>query len=333
MLDSVTLTTSANVPVLAAIADARREVRVASPFLGPGPMKTLVTTAETASAVSWKLLTRLEVNAVASGHLDLAGLREALAAGVKVRTLPNLHAKVYLTDRPRFGFVGSGNFTGAGMGTVASANVELGMTLDNGQVHEAWRLYGSWWRRARTVTSSLLDQVEQAARLVPRQTAKPVPIDGDPVDFEDEDQVEALLDEARHVQTWLKAVYFNVDPTESWGEEGWFASSKRGRPSFRLGDLIVIYASNLRTCNAIVEVTRTAWEDQEYLRATGARARERARWPWINEVRGRLTVDASSGINLADLGVDVRGLQGGHKRLTLPQFATVARHLAAVGSL
>lgn len=97
MLGCVQLTTVAHEPVKAALVDAAKGVRLASPFLGPGPMADLVTAAATNSTVSWKLPTRLEVNAVASGHLDLVGIRNTLAAGVLVRTLPNLHAKVYLT--------------------------------------------------------------------------------------------------------------------------------------------------------------------------------------------------------------------------------------------
>lgn len=294
-------------------------------------MAELVATATTHSDVSWKLLTRLEVNAVASGHLDITGVRNALAAGVIVRTLPNLHAKVYLTDGGRFGFMGSGNFTGAGLGLTRSANVELGATLSDALAREAWRLFGGWWKAGRRVTPRLLDEVEEAAAQIRPRTSKPVPVRGGAANFVDARKADDLLEEARHVGTWLKAVYFTVDPDDQWGDVGWFASSKRGRPSFQVGDLILIYAKNLSTCNAVVEVTRAAWQDPRFLRGAGAKKTDRERWPWINEVRGRITVHADAGISLEGLGVNPQGLQGGHKRLHVSQFATAVQHLARVG--
>lgn len=333
MLGSVQLTTTAHEPVKTALVDAQRGVRIASPFLGPGPMTDLVTTAAMHPHVSWQLLTRLEANAVASGHLDLAGLRNAITAGVKVRTLPNLHAKVYLTDEGRFGFLGSGNFTGAGLGLSKAANVELGATLSESLAREAWHLFGGWWRASRIVTPRLLDEVEEAASHIPPRTSKPVPVRGRAANLVDAKKADDLLDEARGVGTWLKAVYFTLDPDDKWGSDGWFASSKRGRPSFQVGDLILIYAQNLATCNAVVEVTHTARQDPNFLRGAGAKKAERERWPWINEVRGRMTVHADAGVSLEDLGVNPQGLQGGHKRLNHTQFATAVQHLACVGSL
>lgn len=68
----------------------------------------------------------------------------------------------------------------------------------------------------------------------------------------------ALLDaEARTVDLWAKAVY--GDEEADWdGDDLWIAISKRGRPTFAVGDLVLIYAKGLRVCDAIAGVTDEA---------------------------------------------------------------------------
>ena len=62
---------------------------------------------------------------------------------LEICSVPNLHAKVSLIDTT-WGLVGSGNLTNSGLGGDGRANVELGVTLDAGQIAAA-KLFGRWW--------------------------------------------------------------------------------------------------------------------------------------------------------------------------------------------
>lgn len=134
------------------------------------------------------------------------------------------------------------------------------------------------------------------------------------------------LAEARTVDLWAKAVY--GDEEVDWdGDDLGIASSKRGRPAFAVGDLVPIYAKGLHVCDAIVEVTDEAVWAPDVI-AEDRPQDEADRWPWLNYVRGRLWVASKDGITPADLGFTPQGLQGGHRRLDLAEFAAAVRHFA-----
>src|SRR4051794_13890697 len=90
------LVARAHEAVSPALALSVSEVRIASPYLGPGPMRELLLVAQKPGSMRRRLLTSLDPAAVSVGVLDLNGVRAAMRAGVAVRTLENLHAKVYL---------------------------------------------------------------------------------------------------------------------------------------------------------------------------------------------------------------------------------------------
>lgn len=137
-----------------------------------------------------------------------------------------------------------------------------------------------------------------------------------------------LLAEARSVNLWVKAVCGEEDPPDWSGDGMWIASSKRGRPSFAVGDLVLIYARDLHLCSAIVEITEPPRLAPEVHSADGAPQEDADRWPWVNSVQGWMWVGSQDGITPADLGFNAQGLQGGHRRLDLAEFAAAVRYLA-----
>ncbi|MBO3089078.1 phospholipase D-like domain-containing protein [Cellulomonas dongxiuzhuiae] len=320
MTDS--LMTASHDALMQLLTEPSGEVRLASPFVSR-PVAAELAAAATLAAVQWSLLTDLDPVAVAGGYLSPDGLRLLLKAGVAVRSHPGLHAKVYLAgDR---GIVGSGNLTKTGLGTAARPNLEVSVELTPSQVGAAKVALDAWWSDAVVVDEAALLDAQARAREVPTVAAPSTSQEDDP-DSEIAAEAAALLTEAGGVHLWVKAVY--GDEEANWEGDGlWIASSKRGKPTFAPGDLVLIYAKDLRLCNAIVEVTaEPIWAPD--IIAQDRPQEDADRWPWLNYVRGRLWVHSTNGITPADLGFTGQGLQGGHRRLDQAEFAAAVRHFA-----
>jgi len=298
------------------------DVVLASPYITFPVARDLAKVAKV-STVQWTLLAKLDPLAVASGYVSLEGLRALMDAGVTVRTSSSLHAKIYLAGKA--GLAGSGNLTQRGLGLHAKPNQEVTVRLTGDQVSAASALLDSWSAQGAAVDETMLAEVGERARKVPSVPA-PDPDETD-VDQHVIDEAAALLREARNVNLWVKAVYGDEDPPDWSGPDAWIASSKRGRPSFAVGDLVLIYARDLHLCNAIVEITAEA-EWAPHIIAEDRPQEDADRWPWLNYVDGRLWVPSAQGISPADLGFTPQGLQGGHRRLDLPEFALAVRHFA-----
>ncbi|MCR6647271.1 MAG: phospholipase D-like domain-containing protein [Cellulomonas sp.] len=314
-----TVLTAAHDSLLELTADSPGDVRLASPFVSL-PVATTLAARAASSPVSWSLLTNLDPVAIANGYLSPNGLRRLLDAGVAVRSHPSLHAKVYLAGSR--GMTGSGNLTHAGLGVGSKPNLELSVMLAQDQVKAAEVAFDGWWNASVVVNEATLGDAEAHARKVPT-VVPPSP----PPGRANVAQVAAeLLAEARHVNLWAKAVY--GDAEANWeGDDLWIASSKRGRPTFAPGDLVLIYAKDLHVCDAIVEITAEAIWAPDII-AEDRPQEDADRWPWLNWVRGRLWVASIDGIAPADLGFTPQGLQGGHRRLDLAEFAAAVRHFA-----
>lgn len=315
-----TVLTAAYDSLLELVTSAASDVRLASPFVSLPVAKTLAVRAES-SPVSWSLLTNLDPVAVANGYLSPNGLRRLLEAGVAVRSHPSLHAKVYLAgDR---GIVGSGNLTHAGLGASSKPNLEMSVMLAEDQVKVTQSAFDSWWTSSAKVDEAALRDAEDRARKVPNVIPPSPPLGADNAVAQ---TAAELLAESRHVNLWAKAVY--GDEEADWeGDDLWIASSKRGKPTFAPGDLVLIYAKDLHVCDAIVEITAEAiWAPD--IVAEDRPQEDAERWPWLNWVRGRLWVASTNGITPADLGFTPQGLQGGHRRLDLAEFAAAVRHFA-----
>lgn len=321
-----TLVLEAHGAVRAGLAAAKSEVRLAAPYMGPGVLARLAHMAE-ASSASWKALTKLDAASVAHGSLSTQGLRQLLASGVEVRSLTRLHAKLYLGDHS-FGLIGSANLTDAGLGgTGGRPNIELGVILDAGQCRAASKHFDDWWGNASLVTEAAISAVEELAKSLPTSVAAVDVEEEAPQLLEDANQ---LLAEARTANLWIKAVYQDEAAADlAWGDGAWFSSSKRGRPSFQVGDLVLVYAKDAHRCSAVVEVTEAPRHDPAFVVSDGRPEEEGERWPWVNDVQVRLKVPSAVGVPLSHLGFTGQSLQGGHKRLGLSEFALAIRFLAS----
>lgn len=302
---------------------ATRSVSFVSPFLSSAVADQFADLARRSSA-NWRLLTNLDPRAIAAGVLQTSGLRTLMDHGVEIRTIRRLHAKVVLCD-DTFGFVGSGNLTNAGLDGPPSGNLELGVLLDPEQQARATAIVEAWWNKARPVDTDALDAAEAAARAIPVHDS----LVGDLADVTGtrSDIATRLLARARLHTLWAKAVY--GDGSTSDGRPRTFiSSSKAGRPTFAPGDLVLIYAKDLRACPTIVEVTSESRFDPDFVEAAGYPRANAERWPWVNDVTELLAVGPDDAVPSESIGFTGQALQNGHKKLDLAQFAAAVQYLA-----
>lgn len=316
------LLTGAAEELYEALAGAQQSVQLVSPFLSMAVAIQLASKAE-ASPARWSLLTRLDPSAVAGGFLSTGGIRRLIEAGVEVRTAPRLHAKVYLVDHT-FGLVGSANLTGSGLGSTLTPNLELSVRLQADAVVEATRQVATWWNDAKPVLGHDLTELEAEARKLPRAALVSLP---ELVGNGSNSALVDLLADARLVNLWVKAQYGEPD-ADQWREEFWFSSRGDRVPSFKAGDLVLIYARDVHACYAIVEVVDSPHNDPQFVLTHGRPISEAERWPWVNRTVPRLVPTDGRMVSPQDLGFTGQSLQGGHKRLDLAEFAAAARALA-----
>ncbi|RYC14769.1 phospholipase D-like domain-containing protein [Nocardioides zhouii] len=322
------LVPSAGLVLMQAATEARQQVRLASPYISAGVAHELAGIAKDGSA-NWSILTSLDAAAVAHGSLSIQGLRALRDASVELRTASNLHAKLFLCD-PVFGLVGSANLTHAGLGSGQRANLELGFLLPRTTLGAAADQFASWWAKSDPVTEQMLAATEEAAAKLPASVPVPAPSNGagNPITAEVE-AANALLAEAGGVALWVKALYRDaVTADDPWRSDSFVNSSKKGKPSFAVGDLLLIYAKAAGRCNAVVQVAGSTRHDVPFLLAQGVPQASADRWPWVTPVSGRLQVPVATGVPLSALGFTGLSLQGGHKRLGLSEFAAALRYLS-----
>ncbi|EON32876.1 hypothetical protein GTC6_10966 [Gordonia terrae C-6] len=317
-----TILDSAGEPLLAAIRDADTDVFLSSPYVSRGVATQLANLARISRA-HWRLLTNVNVAAIANGYLSTSGLRELLAAGVTVRHLPNLHAKAQIVDT--FGIVGSANLTNAGLALGAGRNAELSVLLAPHQVSATRATLALWWDESENVDESALKWAESLAAALP---SSEIPPRSSPVRSL-ELEVEQLLADARDSKRalWIKAQYGAPYP-DLWRGPHWFSNPGPGKPSLTAGDLVLIYAKEIHGCYAVVEITNDAVYDPDFVSKNSGGNRDIGmRWPWVNRTRPRFTPDNLSVVGLDQIGVSPHALQGGRKRLTHNEFACGVRSL------
>src|SRR4051794_1441902 len=101
------LATGVTLPLLIdRISGAQEEVLVAAPYISA----PVVAGALGALRVPARVLTALDARAIQAGSLSLPAVAALLRVGVGVRSIPNLHAKLFVVDST-WALVGSGNFT------------------------------------------------------------------------------------------------------------------------------------------------------------------------------------------------------------------------------
>ncbi|MCV7496193.1 hypothetical protein M3B31_006730 [Micrococcus luteus] len=327
MSDSSGVVESAHDWFSTALAGVDGPVLLTSPYLGYDVCARIAVSAQ-ASSHPFVLVTTLDPSAVVNGYLSVKGLGRLLDVGVEVRHAERVHAKCFLIGSRAM--LGSANLTGAGLGSSAAPNRELGVVLSPDDAEDARRAIEAW--PARVITGAdLADLLARSERLT-RQPVTP----WDDLDATTALQLaEQLLVDARDPgrRLWLKLEY-GEPALDGWREASWFASPKKGKPGFRAGDLVVISAKDTHDCYAVVEVV----SDPEYRAADYVAwvaehdPEAENRWPWINRTKPRLVPNELMQLKLDELGVAGQGLQNGHVRLQLDQFAAGVRALARLAT-
>lgn len=300
------------------------DVVLTSPYLSYDICQE-VASAATDSSRSWRLVTTLDASAVAGGYLSIQGLKALLGAGVDVVHTDRLHAKCFVIGSRAM--LGSANLTGAGLGNRADPNHELGVELDPAQTRQALEVIGGW--PSQEVTLSDLYRLENAAKdLTKVSLQRP----GEPLDSSSALHLaERLLMDARDPQRtlWLKLEY-GAPKLSGWSGTSYFASSGKGRPRFRPGDLVFVCAKETYDCYAVVEVTEEAeFQPDDYANAVAIdRPDDLDRWPWVNRTVSRLVPAELPELKLDELRPKGQGLRNGHVRLTFDQFTAGVRALA-----
>jgi hypothetical protein len=310
------LLTTLDPSLRSALQTATEEVYLASPFIGASTLAWLEKMV-TQSSVRWQLLVCLDPVSVAYGSLHLPGLRNLLDAGVEIRHLDNLHAKLCLTESN--GFVGSANLTATGLGSGPQANLELTVTLSARQRDEAYKIYQTWYDGADIVTPRMLKECERLAAKLPVRISR---LPGKrPGSKGLSDRGDELLDLAAGVEVWIKAI---DNDDRDWGPGAWISNSKR--PQFSVGDLVVVYGKAQKACTAVLQVDRLAYKEPQLLRDAGYSEENANRWPWISEVTCLLELPESRYVPIAELGKTAMSLQGGYCRLPVGGLAAALRY-------
>lgn len=271
------------------------------------------------------VITALDPSAVAGGYLMIQGLRDLLKAGIEVREVDRLHAKCFIVGSQAM--LGSANLTGTGLGLADKSNRELGVTLDASGREKAHQEIVSW--PARTITPHDLDELLTQAKSL---SCPSKPADSDLTPELASKQAEKLLIDARDTdrKLWLKLEY-GKPALEGWRQPSYFASPKKGKPSFKPGDLVFICAKDTQECYAVVEVTSEPEEKPaDYIAAVDQSNVKR--WPWINRTMPRLVPDHLVKLTREELGVKGGGLQNGHVSLKFDQFTAGVRALARLAT-
>lgn len=323
MLNEGLVFTNASDWLYEAVSSSNGDVLLASPYLSFDVCRKLAASAARNEA-SWRLFTCLDPTAVANGYLSVEGLKALMKSGVKVSHVDRLHAKTFVFGSR--GFMGSANLTGAGLGSSAASNLEMGVDLTSSQVEAVRHNISAW--PCRDATSADLQKLSLQAR---RLTKAPSPASGELDTDSALALVEQLLADARDEtrKLWLKGEY-GEPALEQWRED-WFFGSPRmgngrgeGRPSIKPRDLVIICAQT-RDCYAVVEVT----SDPEKLPADYCELRgdEASRWPWVSRTKPRFVPDQVLELKAQELVASTGGLQNGHMKLEFDEFTAGVRAL------
>jgi hypothetical protein len=301
-------------PIFQSLAEAKARIVLCSPFIGFEAANKIAKLAK-GHQVSWDLMTALNPGAAAYGALSLDGLRKIIGAGVEVRDVPELHAKAFLIDN-EIGFAGSANLTSSGLGIGERRNLEITVALTSKQCYEAAEILSEWWSGAKVVNNEMIEDCEAAARRVPVRMPRAYEPSISP-----ESTIavaNSLLEQSLHFKVWLKAMF-------AYGTENWVNSSKKGKPSFRVGDILVIYVKKTGCCYSIVRVTGDTRNDPAFVVENGRSEQEAKRWPWVTPVEEILSLPPRYGAPIAEVGKSGKSLQGGHCDMPTGGFPLILR--------
>lgn len=301
------------------LENVRADVLLTSPYVSFDVCLRLERLAKD-SNFRWKIVTCLDPIAVANGYLRTDGLERLLNAGVEILHVDRLHAKAFIVGDQ--GCVGSANLTGAGLGTVAAPNMELGVALDGPQVELMVGAIQAW--STREVTVEDLKLVREKARAISKESPAVGHVTGK---FDGLSALEQLLLDARDADRafWLKSEYGSPE-LEQWQQESLFGNPKKGKPTIASGDFVIICAEN-KDCYAVVEVTSSPeYLPKDYVLLRGEEDAER--WPWVSRTTPRFAPDKLLGLKATEILEKTNGLQNGYMRLSFEQFTNAVRSLS-----
>jgi PLD-like domain len=324
--DAGELVTYARTELLARIRGAEQRVWLASPFLSKPVAEEIVTAVEESSAGERRLLTALVAGSVQMRVLDPSALETLLNSGFELCSVSNLHAKLSLIDTS-WGLVGSGNLTNAGLGGEGRAKVELGVSLDAGQIASVAELFARWWDGADPIGAGVIAEYAALPRLKqspgqPGDYGAPVTV-GLPQSLGDilaEDELTAL---GRGY--WVKSNYQRHDDA-TWWNRGWISDWRQA--SYEIGDLIVLYLSakddGPAICPAVVRVTEHSQFASEWIAEHGD-PEAAQQWPYRTMIDVVGEVPIESGARLEEFGLSGQSLQGGYCSIARQQFGEALR--------
>lgn len=323
------LVTFARDLLLRQIEAAKESIWLVSPFLTRAVAERICEAAAETGAERKRFLTALGERSVRVGVLDPEGLAALHRNGFQVASIRNLHAKVSLLDG-RWGLVGSGNLTGAGLGGEDGGNAELGVVLSAAQVDAASQIVSRWWRKADPVSPAELD----AYAALPPLPPIPEGIGGGPtLGLTGTGALEEILAEdpatAASRRYWIKSNYHRHDD-EAWWHRRWI-SDRREAP-YAPEDLIVLYLGKRDggpgSCPAIVRAESTSKLNREFVLAERDLAAAE-RWPYVTRTSVVADVSIPDGVSLSLIGKNGQSVQGGYCSIDRAQFEQLAEPMRA----
>jgi hypothetical protein len=139
------------------ISSAKDLLWLCSPFVTADGVETVLQ-----ASAKVRLITKATAANLSTKALDANALLRMLDAGAEIRSIPNLHAKIYLIDR-RYGVVTSSNLTGSGL----YQNVELGLYFsDEEAIYQSVSdVFERFWARSVPVSVEGLERLTCAGRV------------------------------------------------------------------------------------------------------------------------------------------------------------------------
>ncbi len=113
----------------------------------------------------------------------------------------------------------------------------------------------------------------------------------------------------------------------------WFGCPKHGRPSFEVGDRVLLYATGHQKLIGAIEVTSEARLDPQFVKDEGKFDGDR--WPWVVEFTPLLIIPlAPQGPHVTRAGVDTLSMRSrSHLLISASQYRKGVAGLAEVAGL
>jgi hypothetical protein len=133
-------------------------LKITSPFITFKGIQYIIN-----SEVKPLIITRVTASNLASYALDAKALKHLIILGAEIRSIPNLHAKLYLVDHNQ-GIITSSNLTDSGI----SKNVELGVYFYNEEelFKSTEEFFNNLWEKATPVSITDLELMESKIKSI-----------------------------------------------------------------------------------------------------------------------------------------------------------------------